>query len=37
MSFNEKFEKNAERTLKENQEWIMAIGRKAGEPGSLFF
>ncbi len=37
MSFKEPFGKNVERTLKENQEWLMAVGKKAGEPGSLFF
>ncbi len=37
MSFNEQFSKHAERTVKENQEWLMDVGKKAGEPGSLFF
>ena len=31
------FGKNAERTVKENQAWLMAVGKKAAEPGSLFF
>lgn len=32
------FGKNAERTLKENEEWLRAVGKKAAEnPGGLFF
>ncbi len=32
------FGKHAERTVKENQEWLMAVGKKAAEnPGGLFF
>ncbi len=40
MVFFEKtdFGKHAERTVKENQEWLMAVGKKAAEnPGGLFF
>ncbi len=37
-NFEETFEKNVERTLKENQEWVLAVGKKASEnPGGLFF
>ena len=38
MGFNKTdFGKNAERTVKENQAWLMAVGKKAAEQGRLFF
>ena len=38
LTFKETFRKNAERTVKENEEWLRAVGKKAAEnPGGLFF